>query len=158
MDWLLLLLRLLLAVALYLFLGAVLFLLWRNLRCSNEADHISSRRYGQLIVIGLPPVNDVAEEVLQIGSTFPIQPVTSLGRSTDNTIIIPDTYASSEHALLAYRGGQWMLEDRGSRNGTMLNRVMIAGPTVVSSGDIVGIGQVDLRLELVDSKTESSRH
>jgi len=151
MDWLLLLLRLLLAVALYLFLGAVLFLLWRNLRSANDADHILSRRYGQVVVIGVPPVDDAAEGALQIGATFPIQPVTSLGRSAANTIIIPDTYASSEHALLTYRGGQWMLEDRGSRNGTTLNRVKIAGPTVVSSGDVVGIGQVDLRLELMDS-------
>jgi hypothetical protein len=150
MDWLLLLLRLLLAVALYLFLGAVLFLLWRNLRCPDEADQKASRRYGQLVVIDAPPVGDAQEGALQIGTVFSLQPVTSLGRSPVNTIIIPDTYASSEHALLTYRGGQWMLEDLGSRNGTTLNNVVIAGPTVASSGDIVGIGQVDLRLELVD--------
>jgi hypothetical protein len=150
MDWLLLLLRLLLAVALYLFLGAVLFLLWRNLRCPDEGNDKVSRRYGQLVVIDVPPTSDAAEGALQIGTAFSLQPVTSLGRSPVNTIIIPDTYASSEHALLTYRGGQWMLEDLGSRNGTTLNKIAIAGPTVVSSGDIVGIGQVGLRLELVD--------
>jgi hypothetical protein len=150
MDWLLLLLRLLLAVALYLFLGAVLLLLWRNLRSSNEAEQQASRRYGQLVVIDVPPAGDAQEGALQIGTVFSLQPFTSLGRSPVNTIIIPDTYASSEHALLTYRGGQWLLEDLGSRNGTTLNKVAIVGPTVVSSGDIVGIGQVDLRLELVD--------
>jgi hypothetical protein len=151
MDWLLLLLRLLLAVALYLFLGAVLFLLWRNLRCPDEVEQKATRRYGQLVVIDVPPDPNAAEGALQIGMAFSLQPVTSLGRSPANTIIVPDTYASSEHALLTYRGGQWMLEDLGSRNGTTLNRIAIAGPTVVSSGDIVGIGQVDLRLELVDA-------
>lgn len=150
MDWLLLLLRLLLAAALYLFLGAVLLFLWRNLHSPDEADQKASRRYGQLVVIDVPPTGDAREGALQIGTVFPLQPVTSLGRSPVNTIIIPDTYASSEHALLTYRGGQWMLEDLGSRNGTTLNKVTIAGPTVVSSGDIVGIGQVDLRLELLD--------
>ena len=151
MDWLLLLLRLLLAAALYLFLGAVLLLLWRNLRHPSEASGATPRQYGQLVVVGVPPENEDGEGDLQIGATFPIQPVTSLGRSAINTIIIPDTYASSEHALLTFRGAQWWLEDRGSRNGTTLNAVIISGPTVVSTGDILGIGQVELKLELAGS-------
>jgi pSer/pThr/pTyr-binding forkhead associated (FHA) protein len=97
------------------------------------------------------PAGEVeGEENLEIGTVFPLQPVTSLGRSAVNTIIIPDAYASLEHALLIYRGGQWWLEDRGSRNGTTLNAAVIHNPTVVSAGDIVGIGQVQLKLDVGD--------
>ena len=34
---------------------------------------------------------------------------------------ISDPYASGEHSLVAWRSGQWWLEDRDSRNGTLLN-------------------------------------
>jgi hypothetical protein len=151
MDLLLLLLRLLLAAALYLFLGAMLYLLWRNLRRSSEGDRVAPRRYGRLVVVSVPPGTKELGGTLEVGASFPIQPVTSLGRSATNTILIPDAYASSEHALLIYRAGQWWLEDRGSRNGTTLNAVVISSPTVVSAGDILGIGQVGLKLEFEDS-------
>jgi pSer/pThr/pTyr-binding forkhead associated (FHA) protein len=150
MDLLLLLLRVLLAAALYLFLGAVLFMLWRDLRRSGEIDPSMPRRYGRLVVVGMEVEEQDAEQALQLGMTFPLQPVTSLGRSAVNVVTVLDAYASAEHALLVWRGGQWWLEDRGSRNGTTLNAETIHGPTVVSGGDVIGIGRVQLKVELVD--------
>jgi hypothetical protein len=155
MDLLLLLLRLLLAAVLYLFLGAVLYFLWRNLRRSQEVESVAPRRYGQLVVVEVPEEEET-QEALPVGATLPLQPVTSLGRSVINTVIIPDVYASAEHALLTYRGGQWWLEDRGSRNGTTLNAAVINGPTVVSAGDIVGIGRVQMKLEIGDAGSGNS--
>jgi pSer/pThr/pTyr-binding forkhead associated (FHA) protein len=73
--------------------------------------------------------------------------VTSIGRSPGNTIVIPDTYASSQHALLTWREGQWWLADQNSRNGTTLNGAAIQNPTIVSSGDVIGVGRMQLRLE-----------
>ena len=151
MDVVLLFLRLLLTAALYLFLGAVLLLLWRSLRRPDEMDSVAPRQFGQLVIVDVEPEEEAAEGTLKIGTVYPLQPVTSLGRSPINTVIVPDDYASAEHALLVYRGGQWWLEDRGSRNGTTLNAVAIIGPTVVSTGDIVGIGRVQFKLEYVDS-------
>jgi hypothetical protein len=151
MDALLLLLRLLLAFALYLFLSAVLFLLWRTLYRPSEDVQVTSRRYGRLVVVAVESEPDVSE-ALAVGDAFPLQPVTSLGRASVNTVVIPDAYASSEHALLLHRGGQWVLEDRGSRNGTTLNTVAINSPTAVSAGDVIGIGRVQLKLELENSR------
>ena len=148
MDLLLLLLRVLLTAALYLFLGAVFFLLWRSLHRTDELGRVALRRYGRLLVVGVDTDPEDMEEGLVIGTSFPLQPVTSLGRSPANTVTIPDAYASAEHALLVLRGDQWWLEDRGSRNGTALNAVTVDGPTVVSTGDIVGIGRVLLKLEI----------
>jgi hypothetical protein len=151
MDVVLLLLRLLLTAALYLFLGAVLLLLWRSLRRPDEMGGVAPRQFGRLVIVDVEPEEEAAEGTLKIGTVYPLQPVTSLGRSPINTVIVPDAYASAEHALLVHRGGQWWLEDRGSRNGTTLNAVVIIGPTVVSTGDIVGIGRVQFKLEFVDS-------
>jgi len=143
MDILLLALRVLLALSLYAFLVAVIWMLWRDLRqaiTGQEATHAG----GQLVVV------QAADETIAAGTIFPLQPVTSIGRSPDNTVLIPDIYVSAQHALLAWREGQWWLEDRGSKNGTLLNGVRISGPTVVSAGDIIGVGQVRLKLVIGD--------
>jgi type II secretory pathway pseudopilin PulG len=141
MDILLLILRLLLVVLLYAFLAAVLLVLWRDLRQATTGGE-RARSYGQVVVL------HTAAETLAVGTTFPLQPVTSIGRSPANTISIPDTFASGQHALLTWREGQWWLEDQRSRNGTLLNGARISDPTVVSGGDVVGVGHTELKLEL----------
>ena len=141
MDILLLALRLLLVILLYAFLVAILWMLWRDLRQATTSREVA-RPGGRLVILHTP------DETPAVGATFPLQPVTSIGRSPANTIPIPDTYASAQHTLLTWREGQWWLEDRGSRNGTVLNDVRINGPTVVSAGDIIGVGRTQLKLEV----------
>ena len=143
MDILLLVLRLLLVILLYAFLAAVLLMLWRDLRQATT-DKEAIRPGGQLVVLHAP------DEKLAAGTAFPLQPITSIGRSPANTIPIPDTYASGQHSLLTWREGQWWLEDQDSRNGTLRNNVRITGPTVVSAGDVIGVGRTKLKLELDD--------
>ncbi len=85
---------------------------------------------------------------MTIDAEFPILPLTSLGRAPTNTIHLPDSFASNEHALIAYRSGNWWLEDRNSSNGTLLNGTRISEPVILSSGDLIGIGRITLRLQL----------
>jgi hypothetical protein len=141
MDVLLLILRILLAVLLYAFLAAVLLMLWRDLRQATVTGEVT-RSTGRLVVL------HTADDTLAVGVAFPLQTVNSLGRSPANTIPIPDTFASGQHALLTWREGQWWLEDQDSRNGTLLNDVRIDSPTVVSAGDVIGVGRAKLKLEL----------
>jgi len=141
MDILLLALRLLLAILLYAFLATVLLMLWRDLRQATTSRE-ATRPRGQLVVLHAP------DKTLATGAAFPLQPVTSIGRSPTNTIPIPDTFASAQHALLTWREGQWWLEDRDSRNGTLLNGTRISGPTIVSAGDVIGVGRTQLKLEM----------
>lgn len=141
MSILLLVLRLLLALLLYSFLAAVLLMLWRDLRQATSGREIV-RPGGQLVIL------HAVDETLAAGTVFPLQPVTSIGRSPSNTVFIPDAYASAQHTLLTWREGQWWLEDRDSRNGTLLNGTRINGPTVVSAGDVIGVARTQLKLEL----------
>jgi hypothetical protein len=140
MEELLLGLRILAAAILYSFLGALLLMLRRDLR-SDSGRSEAAKPSAKLIVI------DSEERVLETGTTFPLAAVTSIGRGPGNTISIADSYASTHHALISWRGSQWWLEDQGSRNGTMLNGEPIVAPTVVASGDIVGVGRTAFRLE-----------
>jgi pSer/pThr/pTyr-binding forkhead associated (FHA) protein len=133
--------RVVLAVLLYAFVGAVVYVIWRDVEQARAQAKAREGLRGRLILIanGLPTP--------QVGDYFPLLPITSIGRAPTNTISIPDETASLEHALISLRAGRWWLEDLGSRNGTLLNGMVIAGPTVVSGGDLIGLGQVQFKLE-----------
>lgn len=128
---------------LYAFLGAVLLMLWRDLR-GEGAERGGMRPQGRLVVLEATP----EPGQWSAGRAFPLQPVTSIGRSPGNTIVIDDTYASSQHALLTWRENRWWLRDRDSRNGTLLNGERVEEPTLVATGDVIELGQTKLRVEL----------
>jgi hypothetical protein len=161
----LLILRVVTGGVLLAFLGAVFLVLWRDYRSSASALAEGHRPRGRLVVIqagddglGLDAelgetarIDDLiqlAETPTLVGTYYPLLPLTSLGRAATNTIVLHDTFCSQEHALLTRRSGQWWLEDRNSSNGTLLNGEPIHEPVVVSAGDVIGIGQVLLKVEL----------
>jgi len=139
---LLFLLRLSLVVLLYTFLGALLWMLWQDVRTAAKVSSTRTRRLGRLVILAASP------PTLTPGATFPLMPVTSLGRAPTNTATLPDDTASLEHALLYLKDGTWWLEDLDSRNGTRLNEAPITQPSLVVPGDVIGIGQVKLKIEL----------
>ncbi|CAM3285283.1 FHA domain-containing protein [Stackebrandtia soli] len=81
------------------------------------------------------------------GTTLPLQtaPI-RIGRASDSTLVINDDFASSRHAQLVPRGGQWILEDLGSTNGTYLGRARVTGPTPVPLGVPIRIGRTSIEL------------
>jgi hypothetical protein len=72
-------------------------------------------------------------------------PIT-LGRADDSTLVLTDDYASTRHARLVPRAGEWLLEDLGSTNGTYLDRTKVSAPTPVPLGVPVRIGRTSLEL------------
>ena len=52
-----------------------------------------------------------------------------------------DVTVSRHHAKLVRAGGQLMLEDLGSLNGTYVNRVLIDGRAQLRHGDEIQIGK-----------------
>jgi hypothetical protein len=142
-ELVLLILRLISALLLLAMLGALLSILWYDMRRAAVRVDSSRRQYGSLHIL-----QEIEGRLLDTGEEFPLLSITSLGRAPTNTILIEDTFASSEHALITLRGGQWWLEDRHSRNGTTLNDVPVVQPTVITKGDIIGIGSVRLRLNM----------
>ena len=138
----LLILRLLSAGLLLAFLGLFAWLIYKDLLVTTAVLNQKQQAVGQLRVIA----NEAAEPA--IGTLFPLRPLTSIGRAPSSTIVIDASYVSQEHALLIERAGQWSLEDLGSRNGTLLNGVILGETAVVSSGDVITIGSVQLKVEL----------
>jgi hypothetical protein len=69
-----------------------------------------------------------------------------VGRADDSTLVLTDDFASSRHARLTNRGGQWYVEDLGSTNGTYLDQQRVQGPLLVQPGQPIRIGQTALEL------------
>ena len=70
----------------------------------------------------------------------------TIGRADDSTLVLDDTYASTRHARLVQRDGQWLVEDLGSTNGTYLDRTKVTAPTPVPLGMPIRIGKTVLEL------------
>lgn len=142
LEIVLFILRILIAALLYVFLGALLWTVWRDFKATSAQLDVSQRRLGRLVVVESEGTD------VPVGRAFPLFSLTTLGRAPTNSVVLSDSFASGEHALIARRGSQWWLEDRRSRNGTTLNEQLIEEPVVVSTGDVIGVGRVRLRLEL----------
>ena len=141
-EAMILLLRLALVALLYLFLGAVALAGARELgrlAQSAAAPHPAVPR-ARLIVV------DPGATSLTPGEVLPLGPVTRLGRSEENTIVLDDTFVSAEHAVILQRDGTWWLADRGSTNGTAVNEQPVHGEVGLVVGDVVAIGDVRLKL------------
>ena len=145
LDLLLFALRVLSGGVLLLIFALLLFFVWRDLRHAADQTLSQRRSYGQLVALA-----DVDGGLLETGTVYPLRAITSIGRAPTNSIVIEEAFASSEHALISLRAGQWWLEDRNSRNGTRLNEDLIPSPVIITNGDIIGIGQRRFRLVLAD--------
>jgi hypothetical protein len=137
-DVAVLLLRLGLMLVLYLFLLSVFLLTRGELRRQVQGAQGAA---GRLILL------EAGATGLPSGHALPLQPVTTIGRSPTSTVPLNDSFVSTTHAVLTWRGSQWWLRDAGSTNGTMLNQQPLAeGETPVQYGDVIGIGRIRLKL------------
>jgi len=122
----------------YLFVFVVARMLWRDLRAAVSG---ADSALGRLVVVTSP------EGEPEVGRSIPLDAVTTLGRDVNNTVVIEDGFVSADHAMLAFRGRVWFLEDRGSTNGTYLNGQPVLGTVPLGYGDEIQLGAVRLRLE-----------
>lgn len=148
-DVLLVILRVAFVFLLYFFLFQVIRVTSRDVSRVQprptlaEAGVAEESAYGALIVM------QPGQTGWKPGTRLPLEPYTTIGRRLSNTIQLEDDFASGEHTRISiHEDGNWWVEDAGSTNGTYVNGVKITAPTMVRSGDTVGIGRVELRLEM----------
>lgn len=68
------------------------------------------------------------------------QLVTTIGRSTNNRLVLQDEAASRNHCEVFFADSEWKLRDLKSRNGTQLNQRRVNADEPLTSGDIISIG------------------
>ena len=96
---------------------------------------------GRLVVLKSPAIPE--------GTTFELDAsALTVGRGGQNDVPIEeDEFASARHARFEpRRDGVWV-QDRGSTNGTYVNGTQLDRPRRLTEGDIVRVGETDLRYE-----------
>jgi len=149
----LLLLKIAFLVLLYLFIWRIVRSAARDLRLPQESMILSpqqasgllpqpvARELGRLIVLK-SPILDEGEVVMLDSHSLRV------GRGGDNDLSVEgDEYASSHHARFEPRRDGVYVEDVGSTNGTFVNGIRVSRERRLAPGDVVRIGETDLRFE-----------
>lgn len=71
---------------------------------------------------------------------------TTIGRVDDNQFVLPEPSVSSHHCEVLVRGGEVVVRDLNSTNGTFINNEPIT-EAPLKPGQILRLGKVELRLE-----------
>jgi hypothetical protein len=152
-DEVLLVLKIAFLVLLYLFIWRIVRTGARDLRLPQESFILApsspagihaSRpgpHTGRLVVVKSP--------VLEEGEDFEVNSAQlTIGRGGQNDIAIDaDEYASARHARFEPRKDGVWVQDLGSTNGTYLNGAKLGHPRRLTQGDIIRVGETDLRFE-----------
>jgi pSer/pThr/pTyr-binding forkhead associated (FHA) protein len=96
---------------------------------------------GRLVVLKSPAIPE--------GTTYELDAsALTIGRGGQNDVPIEeDEFASARHARFEpRRDGVWV-QDRGSTNGTYVNGTQLDRPRRLTEGDVVRVGETDLRYE-----------
>ena len=71
----------------------------------------------------------------------------TIGRQASCTIVIADNNISRVHARFRASDNGWTIEDLGSTNGTKVNGVLITELTLLSHGQLIVLGSLQLHFE-----------
>jgi pSer/pThr/pTyr-binding forkhead associated (FHA) protein len=138
-----LLLRLVLAITLYAFLGWAFWTLLQELK--QQGDKLALQKKPELT---LSIKSEDGKESTQHFTKSEVM----IGRDTNCDLAVMDEALSAHHVRLTHHHGQWWLEDLNSTNGTFLNRELLTTPTVVITGDHFKCGNTifGIRVEVED--------
>ncbi len=78
------------------------------------------------------------------GTSYTLVSETTIGRAQGCAVSIDDARISKIHARVFVDGGQWVIEDLGSTNGTLVNGRPVTDPLALSRHDRVQVGEVTL--------------
>ena len=152
-DEVLLVLKIAFLVLLYTFIWRIVRTASRDLRLPQESFILAPSREGG-VATARPPVQSgrlvvVRSGELDEGLDFELDSAQlTVGRGGQNDITLPsDEYASARHARFEPRQDGVWVQDLGSTNGTYLNGARLERPRRLTYGDIVRVGETDLRYE-----------
>ncbi len=100
-----------------------------------------------------PAATLVVRQGPQAGMSFPLSgSQVIIGREEGMNIVLQDPEASRRHSRISWQGGQFVIEDMGSTNGTFVNGVQITTSKVLNPGDSIGIGQTALVFQIAGAQ------
>ncbi|MEJ2511368.1 MAG: FHA domain-containing protein [Anaerolineales bacterium] len=132
---LLLSLRLGLAILLFLFLYWAIRIIWKDFSKMAKEESFNI----------IPPIYLTINKKDHDTHAFTV-PEVIIGRGPSCDFRISDETVSSMHARLFFNLNQWWVEDYGSSNGTFLNEINLATAAVLTQGDQLQLGKININI------------
>jgi hypothetical protein len=153
----LLLLKIAFLVLLYLFIWRIVRAAARDVRAPQESLILTPQQgqaltasgrtprvpahSGRLVVLSSPALPEGDEHEL---NSAPL----TVGRGGQNDVVLArDEFSSAAHARFDARRDGVYVEDLGSTNGTFVNGVRVGRSRRLAPGDVVRVGETELRFE-----------
>ena len=144
------------------FLVLLYLFIWRIVRMTASRERTTPHEDSMILTpaqaasVGLGPAALRSVKLVvqrspsfEAGDAFEVDsaPLT-IGRGGQNDLVLwGDEFASARHVRVeARRDGVWV-QDLGSTNGTYVNGSRVAGAQRLAPGDVIRVGETDLRLE-----------
>ena len=113
----------------------------------NDRDSGGIPRRRSITGASSSPTQLIITEGALTGTKMPLgSAAIVIGRSPACTLVVDDSYASSQHARLYLAGGSWHVEDMNSTNGVFVDGERISSPRPVGLGSQIRIAQTTLEL------------
>jgi len=141
-----LILRVILALALFSFLGWALYTIWRELRAQSML--VSTQR--------ITPITVNWNSNEQALTHLFTNPEIIIGRDSSCELAVTDEMVSARHARLSYHHNQWWVEDLQSTNGTYLNDERVFTATVLIDGDELRCGKLYFQIKFNGKPSEEN--
>ncbi len=139
-DNLLFILKFFFIIALYIFI-AYLFLGRRKDRQRGFTKKPARSSYHLTIESGAEALDMPGDHLYYLSERL------TLGRDEGNDIQLHDATASGTHCVVFQEGSVILVEDLGSKNGTLVNGEKISGRYELKIGDTIQVGMVTLCLK-----------
>ncbi|KUK46105.1 MAG: hypothetical protein XD73_1022 [Anaerolinea thermophila] len=131
-------LRLLLILLSYTFLGWIIYTIFMDLKRERSLQEEKTTS---------PIVLSVKIEDEEITKRFR-QPEIILGRDPSADFSLNNETISLRHCKVFFRQKQWWVEDLKSTNGTYLNQGQVTTNTILTDGDKLTLGKVDITIRI----------
>jgi len=73
--------------------------------------------------------------------------ITSIGKASDNAVVLPCPKVSRHHCQISWSAKGWLLEDLKSTNGTYVNGAKVAASAILHGGEKIRLGDFELMFE-----------
>jgi hypothetical protein len=152
----LLVLKVAFLVLLYLFIWRIVRAAARDVRSSQESMILSPQQAQSLGLVAQPGSSSprgqlvvITSSALEPGMAYELDATqVTVGRGANNDLALEnDEFASARHARIEPRRDGVYVEDIGSTNGTFVNGIRLARERRLAPGDVVRVGETDLRFE-----------
>lgn len=138
------------------FLALIYLFLWQTIKAIyidiyerplpySEAKEILEKRQKKIRAACLETIKS---DTVQPGRIYELTDSVTLGRSTENEIVLRDPLVSHQHARIIKKRDAYYIMDLDSTNGTFVGRAAITEPTALKPGGKIRIGSTTFKFKL----------